>query len=135
MKVVLDTNVLVSGIFYSGPPSVILRAWKQGKFRLVTTLLILEEYRAIATRLGERFPGIDIIRIIDLVLVESELCRPVSLAHPVCEDPNDDKFIAAAISGKANIIVSGDKHLLRITGYHGIRVVTPREFIERFIKS
>ena len=135
MKVVLDTNVLVSGIFYSGPPSAILRAWKQGKFRLILTPPILEEYKDVAARLGERFPGIDIARIIELVIVESELCRPVALAQPVCADPKDDKFIATAISGKANVIVSGDKHLLNVSGYHGILVVTPRVFIERIMRS
>jgi putative PIN family toxin of toxin-antitoxin system len=135
VKVVLDTNVLVSGIFYSGPPAAILRAWKQGKFRVVLTPPILEEYKDVAVRLGEHFPAIDITRIIDLVLVESELCSPVELAHPVCADPKDDKFIAAAISGKADVIVSGDKHLLKVSGYHGISILTPRVFVARILKD
>ena len=135
MKVVLDTNVLVSGIFYSGPPSAILRAWEQRKFRLVLTLPIFEEYKEVAVRLGKHFPAIDITRLMDLIIVESDLCSPVALAHPVCADPKDDKFIAAAISGKAEVIVSGDKHLLKVSGYHGISVLTPRVFIERLIKD
>ena len=135
MKVVLDTNVLVSGIFYSGPPSAILRAWEQHKFRLVLTPPISDEYKDVTVRLGEHFPAIDITRIIDLVIVESELCSPVALAHPVCADPKGDKFIAAAISGKADVIVSGDKHLLKVSGYHGISVLTPRNFMDSFLKD
>jgi len=135
VKVVLDTNVLVSGIFYSGPPSEILRAWEQRKLRLVLTLPIFEEYKDVAVRLGVHFPAININRLMDLIIVESDLCGPVALAHPVCTDPKDDKFIAAAIAGNAGVIISGDKHLLKVSGYHGISVLTPRVFIERFIND
>ncbi len=135
MKVVLDTNVVVSGIFYSGPPSDILRAWEQRRFRLVLTLPIFEEYKDVAVRIGVHFPAININRLMDLIIVESDLCSPVALAHPVCTDPKDDKFIAAAIGGKADVIISGDKHLLEVSGYHGISVLTPRVFIDRFLND
>ena len=52
-----------------------------------------------------------------------------------CEDPDDNKFIECAIAGDTNIIVSGDKHLLRISGYQGISVLKPREFADRYIVS
>jgi uncharacterized protein len=52
----------------------------------------------------------------------------------VCEDPDDDKFIECAIASKTEIIVSGDKHLLKVTGYQGINVLKPREFVDFYLQ-
>jgi putative PIN family toxin of toxin-antitoxin system len=104
MKVVLDTNVLVSGIFFSGPPAAILRSWSQGKFKLVTTPEIIEEYRRVASILSDKFPEIDIGRILDLIIMESEVYFSILLSHRVCADPDDDKFLAAAITSGAKVI-------------------------------
>jgi putative PIN family toxin of toxin-antitoxin system len=132
VKIVLDTNVLVSGIFFSGPPAQILRAFGQSKLRLIVTPEILEEYKRVAAELHDHFPGIEISRILELIVIGSEICVPVELEHPICTDPKDDKFFAAAISGGAKVIVSGDKHLLKVSGAHGISVLTPRSFIDRY---
>ena len=129
MKVVLDTNVLVSGIFFSGPPAEILRAWSQGKFKLVLSPEILDEYTRVSAELADKFPDINFRRILDLVVVRSDVCSPEALPQQVCEDPHDDKFIAAAIGSRTKIIISGDKHLLRVSGYQGVFVLTPRQFI------
>ena len=132
MKIVLDTNVLVSGIFFSGPPAQILHAFGQSKFRLIVTPDILKEYKRVAAELHEHFPGIETSHILELVVIGSEICVPVELRHPICTDPNDDKFFAAAIAGGAKVIVSGDKHLLKVSGSHGISVLTPRRFVDRY---
>jgi len=133
MKIVLDTNVLVSGIFFSGPPADILLAWSRGKFRLVLSPEILDEYTRVSTELADKFPDIDIRRILDLVVVRSEVCSPAALPQQVCEDPHDDKFFAAALDSRAKIIISGDKHLLRISGYQGVSVLTPRQFLAQHL--
>ena len=133
MKIVLDTNVLVSGIFFSGPPAEILRAWSQGKFKLVLSPEILDEYTRVSAELAEKFPDINIRRILDLVVVRSEVCSPAALPQQVCEDPHDDKFFAAALDSRAKIIISGDKHLLRVSGYQGVSVLTPRQFLEQHL--
>ena len=134
MKVVLDTNVLVSGIFFSGPPAEILRAWSQGKFKLVLSREILDEYTRVSAELADKFPDMDFRRILDLVVVRSEICSPTALPKRVCEDPHDDKFIAAAID-RTKIIISGDKHLLRVSGYQGVSVLTPRQFVVRYLSE
>ena len=133
MKVVLDTNVLVSGIFFTGPPAAILQAWNRGKIRLVVSPEILEEYARVSAELSGKFPGIEIQSILDLIVVHSEVCSPLPLSQRVCEDPHDDKFFAAAIDTKTKIIISGDKHLLNASGYHSISVLTPRQFIMRYL--
>jgi putative PIN family toxin of toxin-antitoxin system len=135
MKVVLDTNVLVSGIFFSGPPAEILRAWSQGKFKLVLSPEILDEYTRVSAELADKYPDIDFRRILDLVVVRSVVCSPAALPQQVCEDAHDDKFIAAAIDSRTKIIVSGDKHLLRVSGYKSVSVLTPRQFAVRYLSE
>jgi putative PIN family toxin of toxin-antitoxin system len=135
MKVVLDTNVLVSGIFFSGPPAGILRAWSYGKFRLVLSPEILDEYTRVSAELADKFPDIDFRGILDLVVVHSVVCSPAALPQQVCEDPHDDKFIAAAIDTRTKIIISGDKHQRRVSGYQGVSVLTPRQFVVRYLSE
>ncbi len=133
--IVLATNVLVSGIFFSGPPSAILRGWRQGRFRLCLTPPVLQEYAGVAARLGRRFPEVDITPLIEVIAVESVMHAPAPLERQVCADPEDDMFVAAAIAAGAEVIVSGDRHLLDVSGYQGILVLTPRGFVERFLKD
>ena len=126
MKVVLDTNVVVSGIFFTGPPREILRSWSRGKIQLLITPEIFEEYQRVAAELHQKYFSIEIRRILELILVGSELVVAAPLPRPISIDPNDDKFFDCAAAGMASIIVSGDKHLLMASGSHGITVVTPR---------
>ena len=67
MRVVLDTNVLISAIFFSGPPSRILAAWIDERFELAASTQILDEYRKVADRIGERFPGVEVRPVLDRI--------------------------------------------------------------------
>jgi putative PIN family toxin of toxin-antitoxin system len=69
VKIVLDTNVLVSGMFFSGPPYEILKAWRDGKIRLVFSTEILKEYQRVAEELAKQFPGVDISEIMELLML------------------------------------------------------------------
>jgi uncharacterized protein len=132
VKVVLDTNVFVSGIFFSGPPYQILEAWRAGRIILVLSSEILEEYRRVASVLAEQFPPVDLYAILAFVEREAEFHNVPALPLPVCSDPDDDKFLACAIASGATVIVSGDKHLLRVSGFQGIKVFKPRYFLETY---
>ena len=114
MRVILDTNVLISGIFFSGPPYQILKAWHSRKIQLVISSDIYQEYRRVARLLKKKHKNIDIGSILNLIAINSDFIDAQDLPEPVCDDPDDDKFIACAISGKVKIIVSGDKHLLKL---------------------
>jgi putative PIN family toxin of toxin-antitoxin system len=133
MKVVLDTNVLMSGIFFSGPPYRILQAWRDGKVQLAVCLEILAEYRQVALRLSEKYKGIDISSLLDLVAVHSHIVQAAPLPKPICDDPNDDIFLACALAAKTRIIISGDKHLLAVSGWAGIQVLRPKTFVDHFL--
>ena len=133
MKIVLDINVYISGIFFSGPPSQILQAWKNKKLRIILSQDILDEYHRVAESLTSKFPTIDIFQIIELVTVHGQFVDSTDLDITVCEDPDDNKFIECAIASDTKIIVSGDKHLLKITGYRGTTVFKPRDFVNRYL--
>jgi predicted nucleic acid-binding protein len=68
-----------------------------------------------------------------LVTIEAELYHTQDLSKPVCSDPDDDKFLACAIASGSRIIVSGDKHLLKVSGFLDIEIIKPNEFIKRHL--
>jgi uncharacterized protein len=133
VKVVLDTNVFVSGVFFSGPPYRILKAWRDGKLELVISSDILDEYSRIATILAEQFPPVNLQEILEFVEKEANFYDAPALSEHVCDDSNDDKFLACALASETEIIVSGDKHLLRVSGYRDIEVLKPKAFVDAFL--
>jgi putative PIN family toxin of toxin-antitoxin system len=133
VRIVLDTNVLISGIFFAGYPYEILDAWRQGRLDIATSPEILEEYSRVVLELAAGFQEIDPHAILSLIMIESHLTTAAPLPHQVCDDPDDDKFLACAIASGARIIVSGDKALRRVTGYQGISVLSPRDFVARHL--
>jgi len=130
MRVVVDTNVLVSGVFFGGLPLKVLEAWREDRYDLVVSLDVFDEYRRVGERLEARFPGVSLAPFLELIAAHAEIIDAPQLSEPVCDDPDDDVFFACALAGNCGLIVSGDKGLLAASGSHGIDVVTPREFIE-----
>jgi putative PIN family toxin of toxin-antitoxin system len=133
VRIVLNTNVFVSGVFFSGRPYQILKAWRDGKVQLVISQEILEEYQRVGETLAYQFPGVDLGPILELVTVKAELTQAPRLPEPVCDDPDDDKFLACALASNSEVIISGDKHLLKVSGYCGINILRPRKFLDDFL--
>ena len=133
MRIVLDTNVFISGVFFSGPPYQILKAWRNQEFQIVISPEILDEYHRVGKELSARFSMVDLDPILKLIIAKAELIEAASLDEAVCDDPDDDKFFAGAIAGEVMLIVSGDKHLLKMSGYHGIEVIRPRQFVDKYL--
>ena len=133
MKIILDTNVLISGIFFSGPPYQILKAWKEGKIQIAVSKEIFTEYHRVAEELSEKFPSVEISQILALFTIHAEMVNTQGLEVSVCEDPDDNMFISCALGSKSKIIVSGDKHLLKISGYQEIEVFKPRIFLDNYL--
>ena len=134
MRIVLDTNVFISGIFFGGPPSDILKSWRQSKIRIVLTEQILEEYQRVGKELSAKYPSISIESIIELFTIFGEVVETKGISVSICEDPDDNKFIECAIASQSKLVISGDKHLLKISGYKGIEVLKPREFVDNYLK-
>ena len=135
MRIVLDTNVLVSGIFFSGPPFQVLKAWKEGHIRFAISPEILAEYHRVSEVLGSKFGNLEVERILTLIALNSDLVEASNLSEPVCEDQDDDKFIACALAADARIIVTGDKQLLKVSGYQGITILPPSVFVDKYHKE
>lgn len=133
MKIVLDTNVLISGIFFRGPPYRILQAWRDETIQLAACLEILAEYREVAARLSRTYKGIDILPLLDLVTARSHIVQAAPLSERVCDDPDDDIFLACALAAKAHLIVSGDRHLLAVSGFANIQILRPKAFVDQFL--
>ena len=135
MRIILDTNVFVSGVFFSGPPYQILKAWRDGRLQLAISEEILDEYQRVGETLASKFPGIHLEPILELVTLKAKIFPSQRLPSPLCDDPDDDKFLACALAGKCRIIVSGDKHLLKVSGFRGIQVLKPRDFVDAHLRK
>jgi len=92
VKVILDTNVFVSGVFFGGPPYLILKAWQDAKIELVLSPVILDEYRRVGEILAEDYPAIDLLPVLGFVIQEAVIYTAPPLPNAVCKDPDDDKF-------------------------------------------
>lgn len=129
MKIVVDTNVFVSGVFWTGAPATVLSICSQGHATLVLSPAIIDEYRRVGRELSKDFRSINLDPIIDSLVLRAQVVLDCRLPAPVCSDADDDKFLAAALAGNAAFVVSGDKALLRVREYQGVLVVTPRQFV------
>lgn len=135
MRVVVDTNVLISAIFFKGKPDVILEAWRTRKLEIILSADILNEYSKVMERLSLKFPSVESSGILSILTSGCRIVEPEVIENQVCDDPDDDKFLAAAIGGATKIIISGDKHLLDVNGYSGIEILRPAEFIEQYLSE
>ncbi len=133
MNVVIDTNVFVSGIFWGGIPAEILKEWQQKEIILCLTPNIYAEYSRIAHNLVEKHPHINVDIFLNLVKIDGSFFADIKLLEPVSRDPDDDKFIACALSANSEIIVSGDKDLLDIGKYKNIEILNPKDFYMNYL--
>ena len=94
---------------------------------------IVDEYVRVGERLNGRYPNVDIQPIVELVVQNSKIVPSPPLPHAVCDDPDDDKFLACALASRTNIVVSGDKKLRAVSGYQGVSVLTPRQYTDGWL--
>lgn len=133
ISIILDTNVFVSGIFWSGPPSTILKAWSKEKIKLIYSAEILDEYIRVSHLLSKKYPAINISTFIDLLTFHGEMHFSTRLKEQITNDPDDEKFISCALGANCKFIVSGDKHLLDVSGFRGIHVLKPAAFVKEYL--
>lgn len=132
MRLVLDTNVVASGLLWGGAPAQLLDAAQVGEIELFTSRPLLAELSNILIR--SKFANAIAATGLpsdELVLGYAELVtvvEPALIALTIVEDPSDDQVLACAIAAHADLIVSGDKHLHSLGGqYKGITIIRPAE--------
>lgn len=133
MRVVLDTNVVISGVFFGGVPGRVLEAWRDGRFQLVVSTAILSEYERVGERLSRAFPGVSLEPFIALIMAHAQVVDAPELPAQVSSDPDDDKFLACALAAGCGAIVSGDRHLLDVGEHAGVEVLTPADILARLM--
>ncbi|MBM7855103.1 putative PIN family toxin of toxin-antitoxin system [Desulfohalotomaculum tongense] len=137
MKVVIDTNVLISGLISSkSHPAQILDLWMSNCIIVCITAEIVEEY--ISVLLRPKFKGIGSPQeryeiISGLVELEhTSVVNPDFRIKAIVEDPDDNIFLECALEAKAEVIISGDEHLLNLKEFEGIKILKPIEFLSKF---
>jgi len=129
-RVVIDTNVVVSSLF-GGRPGDVMRLWRDGAFLLCLTDEIVAEYLEVLARF-EAFTATEARDLLEL-LAEPERTLFVEVKEPIQEiaaDPADNMFLECAVAADAQVIVSGDKHLLDLGAFRGVAIASPVEFVE-----
>ncbi len=133
MRAVLDTNVLISAtLIRDGTEDRILRAWQRDAFELVLSPQILDEMgRALFYEKLRKARWMTEEEVAALVrsLAREAILVPGRVRVKASRDPDDDKFLEAAIEGQAQYVVTGDKDLLGLKTYRGIRIVRPAGFL------
>ena len=137
LRVVLDANQFVSNVLVrQGLPAQVLDAWRRREFLLITSPFIIAEIRSTLSypRIRRKYPltDDDVERLVTL-LEQDALVVPdeLDVTGAIPADSTDDMVLACAVEGQADLIVSGDHHLLSLGEYQGIPIVTAREFLER----
>lgn len=128
-RVVLDTNIFVSMVL-GGQVGKINDKWRAGKFILVVSEDIVSEYLDVLQRPKLHLKSRTIATVVNRVYRKAEFVTPQEKIVVVLADTSDNKFLEAAITGKTDCIVSGDKHLLDLKEYRSIPIITSREFID-----
>jgi len=133
IKVVVDTNVFVSS-FFGGNPQKIVDLWKSGQLTLCLSRPIINEYIEVLQRFGLKNER-ELSELLSLFAHGFHVLFSAKTPelHLVEEDPDDDKFIECAVALKADFIISGDKALIAIQDYMGIRIFSPKEFLDNYI--
>lgn len=130
LRVVFDTNVVISALRFGRGPGEIVELWKAGAVVPLVSREIVEEYIRVLSYPKFGMSSAEILELFqDALLPFAETVEPDSIEPVIRADPSDDKFLACATSAKADAIVSGDRHLLGLKAYRGIRILRVRDFL------
>ncbi len=131
MNVVLDTNVLISAIFFDGLPRTVFRRALRGEVRNVLSPAILHEVGEVLRRPKFHLSPEQVAAMVQLLRDSFEIVYPRRVPRGVVRDADDHVILAAACSAEAEYVITGDRDLLVLGEWEGIRIVSPAEFEER----
>lgn len=130
MNVIVDTNVLASGIFWPGKPRHFLELWVEEIITLIATPQILSEYLEVIDRLQEN--DVELSQKWKEFILENIVLTSSNIKVSICRDKKDNMFLECALSCGAEFIVSGDNDLLSLKKFKNIQIVTVAEFLKKF---
>ena len=131
LKVVVDTNVVVSALLFGGIPGRLIDLWQMGSIRPMGSKQIIDEYLRVLTYPKFKLSEEEInFLLYQQILPYFDIIDVHFGPTIIKKDPEDDKFIRCALAGKAKFIISGDQHLLALKFYRKIKIVSPADFIK-----
>jgi len=134
-KVVIDTNIFISGFGWNGKPEEILKLIKDRQIVNYSSAEIIEEIMRVVSYPKLKFPEPLQIKILEFVLFYSEFVEPQKRIFIITEDPHDNKFLECAIEAKVDYIISGDPHLSDMKKVKTVKIVTASEFLDIISKK
>ncbi|MEI7437481.1 MAG: putative toxin-antitoxin system toxin component, PIN family [bacterium] len=129
-RIVLDTNVLISAILFGGPPREVLELVISGALDCTLSFQILDETRAVLRRPKFGFSPEQSFRFIEELHDVCEVINPAARVQAVAADPSDNMILECALAAHADVIVSGDHHLLDLAIFNGIHIYTPANYLK-----
>lgn len=134
MRVVLDTNTVISGLLWDGPASHLLVAARQQQIELITSAVLLDELLDVLPR--QKFSrklqaaGLTVPQLVHRYGLLARQVIPADITARVAADPDDDAVLACALAAGAELIVTGDAHILTVKHYHGIQIVSASQALQ-----
>ena len=132
MRIIGDTNILVSGLLFAGNCRTIIGLVSKGQVDGFISVALVEELEDVLLRPKFGLTAHQVEAIIDLVRQTFSSVSPVDAFNVISDDPDDNAVLDAAVAAKADMIVSGDDHLLKMGTFQGIRIVSPGCFLTDF---
>ena len=139
MKITMDTNVLISATFWYGDYNKIIEKVENNDIALVLSKEIIEEfarvlnYKSIQEKIKNK--NLEMKRTVEKIISISKIVEPLEKINIIKEDPDDNKILECAKSGKVDFIVSSDNHLLKLKEFENIKIITPTTFIDIINKN
>lgn len=132
-RIVLDTNIFISAFLFGGPPKRVINYVIDGSVQCFTSLALLDEIRDVLHR---RKFGLSAEQAIAIVEEIHAICRvvvPTDVVRAIEADPDDNRVLECALAAAAEVIVSGDSHLLQLKQWHGMQILDPVDFLQTLV--
>jgi len=133
VRVVADTNIIISGLLWRGAPRRLLDAARAGKIDLFASAVLLAELQETLQRdkFAERLEraGVTPRQLVVGYAALATLVRPAAISPTILDDPDDDAVLACAVAAQTQVIASGDSHLLNLKEFQGISILTVNELL------
>ena len=132
MRLVVDTNIMISALGWKGSEYTLMRKIFEGKAEMFFSAEILSEFQKVVQRTRLGFSRDKIEEFMVALLEVGSLVVPEKRVNIIKVDPSDNKFLEGAQEARANYLVSGDEHLLKVREYEGTRIVRAKKVLEHF---
>ena len=135
IRIVLDTNVIISALLFGGNPRKILEYVLAEKIHLLLSPEILKETKGVLSRPKFKLKKSVLQSMVNEIEFLAEIIFPIEKFKVVKEDPDDDMLFDCALAGNSKYIISGNDHVVKVKIFNGVEVLSPAEFLSKVVKN